>query len=107
MFECTVKVQSADGGKRKAMVQVRGKATVEHARELRERLAEGFGEANGLRMSIAEVTEADLTLLQLIASARMSAAAAGASFELEGEEAEWYRLFLKEAGFVSDERAEE
>ena len=107
MFECTVKVKSADGGKLKAMVRVRGKATVEHARELRDRLAEGLGAASGLRVSIAEVTEADLTLLQLIASARMSAAAAGTSFELEGEEAEWYRLLLEEAGFVSDERAGE
>ena len=70
--------------KTETVVALTGPMTIERAGELREGLLEAFALGKKVQLSLAGVTEVDLTGLQLLCSAHRSALADGLEFSVTG-----------------------
>ncbi len=83
-----------------AVVHIAGRASVSSASETKERLLEAFGSGHPVAVDLGELTEADLSLLQLLLSAEATAAAERQSFVVERHGFAFEQL-LKRSGFAS------
>lgn len=57
----------------RALIKVIGSATIENAERIRKGLLQGMTDSNALIVDLSQVTECDVTALQLFFSAKMSA----------------------------------
>jgi len=79
-------------------IELEGAVDISVAAELRRRLVEALGSGNELRVSLARVTEMDVTAVQLLWAATREAQAAGIEFAFEGQMQEPVLAMLAESG---------
>ncbi len=96
MFTAAVEERAGESGRRIAAMRVGGRATIESARKAWESLSRAFAEADEVELSLSEVSETDLSLVQIVLAAMK--AGRGKPFALVGEPAESFRRVLEEAG---------
>jgi len=85
---------------KRTAVEVQGKCTIEDAGRIRTLLMERLAEADGLILNLSDVSEVDLSFLQLLCAAHKSASNSGKPFGLEGALSEPLILKAREAGFA-------
>lgn len=66
------------------VVAPKGKATIEHARELKESLERAFSESDSVVFDLANLSAIDLTAIHLMYAAKRHAEHAGKEFHLSG-----------------------
>ncbi|OHB26104.1 MAG: hypothetical protein A2X84_06665 [Desulfuromonadaceae bacterium GWC2_58_13] len=97
MFSCTF-IPALD--QRPAMLQVSGEATIQHIQQFKEALVEGLKAQPDLVIDCGQVTEADLSCLQLLCAAHRGSPA----IKLLPEPSSAIRDLIEPSGFA---RAEE
>lgn len=80
-------------------LKLSGSLTVAQAAGVKEELLVALGESSELTVDLKEVTEVDLTALQLFAAAERSALAAGKGFVVDVGDNEIWRQCVMNAGF--------
>lgn len=98
MFACTCEPAAAGEGATTITVAIRGRATVEHAREVWEAVSRALLEAEQVALELDEVSEADLSIVQVLLAAWKSAEAGGRSIVLSRAPSAAFRSIVKEAG---------
>jgi len=100
MFSCTAEMQVTESGTRRAVVKISGRATIDHAHEMWEKLCQAFAQADEVALALDEVSEADLSLAQLVVASRKSEQSSGKPLALVGRPPESFLGVLAEAGVV-------
>jgi ABC-type transporter Mla MlaB component len=83
------------------IVKLSGSITVGSIQGAFEEIKNAFGPA-GLEVDLSGITDIDLTFVQLIESARQSAAKAGAAIRLSAPASGFVLETLRRGGFLSD-----
>ena len=86
--------------KTKTVLMLSGELTLPFAERLRSVLAETIKEANRVAVKFKQVTDADLSLLQLLCSAHRSAVSREKHLEIEDKRPEVLIGLMKTAGFL-------
>ncbi len=95
-------VQRREDGQ--VVIGLSGKCTVEHARQLRDAMLAAADAPEGLALDLAEVTEVDITLLQLLLSAALTMEACGKTLTRVGELSPAVRDAARVSGFNQSPR---
>lgn len=82
-----------------SLIRLQGAIDIGCAQELKGLLVQGLKTGAGVRVSLAEATDLDVTAVELLWAARREARALGVGFALEGRVPEAVLTFLAEAGF--------
>jgi anti-anti-sigma regulatory factor len=85
------------------IIKLSGELTIERAEELRKMLRDTLERTERLFLSFTEVTEVDVSFLQLLCSAHRTALKANKSFWLDKDRPEALRSAIKEVGFVREQ----
>ena len=80
-----------------------GELTLVHANELKATLTASLRSGGSVAVRLEEVTDMDLSCLQLLYSARRTAAGSGQHFTLDAENSELFRRTAAEAGFFGED----
>lgn len=89
-----------------ANIILENKANIRNISAIHSEIYSAFASAEGVALDTAACVEADLSLVQLIESARLYARASGRSFRLAGPPGAAVEAVLKRAGFL-EKAAEE
>ncbi len=89
-----------------ANIVLGNKANIRNISEIHNEIYSVFTTANGVALDTAACTEADLSLVQLIESARLYARASGKTFRLAAPPGPAVEAVLRRAGFL-EKAAEE
>ena len=81
------------------ILTVKGEMTIQNASEIRSALLEAFADVEVLSLDMAEVTEIDLTGLQLLCAAHRTATTDKKSFCISGTDNETVKSMIRDAGF--------
>ena len=81
-------------------VAISGAMTIDRIGELRGLLLEAFSLGKRVHISLAGVTEVDITGLQLLCSAHRTSLAKGVEFSVSGGEGKILSLMAKQAGML-------
>ncbi len=84
-------------------VKLEGSLTVERAAELKSVLVESLSRMDRLHLVFENVTEVDISFLQLLCAAHHTAARKKKKLTLDGHRPELLRSAVAEAGFVRQE----
>jgi len=90
-------IRIVDGGAA-TVVAIEGAMSIEHAGEIRDGLLQAFGAGKRVELSLAEVTEVDLSGLQLLCSAHRTSLARHLGFRVTGEENGRFAAMARAAG---------
>jgi anti-anti-sigma regulatory factor len=85
------------------IIKLAGELTIERAEELRKMLGDKLERTERLFLSFAEVTEVDVSFLQLLCSAHRTALKVQKCFWIDKDRPEALRSAIKEAGFVREQ----
>lgn len=85
------------------IIKLSGDLTVERAAELRKILEDQLERTERLLLSFAEVTEVDISFLQLLCSTHRTALKVSKSFWLDKDRPEALRSAIKGAGFIREQ----
>lgn len=80
------------------VVSINGPMTIDRIAEIRDGMLQAFGLGNEVRLSMAAVTEVDLTGLQLLCSSHRTAIARGLAFSVQDTDAEALSSVIELAG---------
>jgi len=80
------------------VVSINGPMTIDRIGEIRDGMLQAFGLGNEVRLSMAAVTEVDLTGLQLLCSSHRTAIAKGLAFSVQDTDAEALSSVIELAG---------
>jgi anti-anti-sigma regulatory factor len=84
-------------------VKFKGDLTIEHAAELQAFLLESLNQRDRLHLVFENVTEVDISFLQLLCSAHRTAVKTNKTLILDGHRPEPLRLAVVDGGFVRQE----
>ena len=90
----------------RAIVQLCGEISVRTIADARQKLSDAFRHNDSIIVDVAEIAEADLTLVQLMESARRAAAEQGKHFSLSAPASGALLETLKRGGFVDPQTSD-
>lgn len=89
-----------------ALVDLSGSLVVRSAKTVHESVLAGFKQSGPVELQISDVTEADLSFVQIVEAARRSAAAAGREIRLSKPADGALRDVLELGGFLAPDDAD-
>lgn len=90
-------MQKPDGAGR---LFLKGALTIEHAGELRQMLIDAFKKTDSVKLNLEDVTEVDLSCLQLLCSAHRTSLDLNKQLLLDGGQPESFQQAIRDAGFT-------
>jgi ABC-type transporter Mla MlaB component len=84
------------------VLKFEGEVTVQQAEEIKDKLMQALGRVENIYVDISKVSEADLSLLQLMCSAHRTAVTMHKGFHISGPVPEYLRQLAEMAGFRRD-----
>lgn len=88
------------GSAEKPVVRLKGRWTIERAHELRDMLTEALNDEGPIVLDVQELTDADLSCLQLLCAAHRSSLKLGKPLALHESKPEVFRQRVREVGFA-------
>lgn len=93
-------VTYGETGEGKGVLAIKGELVIEHASQARDKLLSAINKVPNLEVNMEDVTEVDLSGLQLLCSAHRLSVLTGKRFALEGSLPGCLKNVVKESGFA-------
>jgi anti-anti-sigma factor len=87
----------------KHVLTLQGELTIEHAGELKKAMIEAIKNSDHVAVAIGDVTEIDLSCLQLLCSAHRTALKSNKQLTLNSKDSDVFQRLVKDAGYARND----